>query len=293
MNEKKINPIYCGHKNRIFAFLVDFLCILLVTINLNLYVFLPIANQAFGANDIENQYYQDLADSGLYYIENDNCISIIANSVNQTEKKEYIDYLDNKLTSFYNNNLYLNADITLFNEAKLNNNNLFTYDEVNSKFVINSNASEDELIKFYESETNKAISILTNEDFILDKYVKVLSLRLLAIFISFTIPMFIFYLLIPLLNKKGKTIGKYLFNIGVMDNKNRLFVSKSQTVLRFTLIYIEYVLSLITFSAVFLISFAFSIFSKNNYSLHDLFCKTVDIDLKTSTFVEKIELKGE
>lgn len=291
----KIDGIYCGFKNRILAFLIDFLCVLLIAINLNLYIFTPLVNNGLKINDLEEKYYDDLLVSGLYY-QKDGSYLLISNDSskldhNFTSDDEYFNYLDNSLNNFYNNSLYSNISITAYNESKYNNDNLFYYDMSNNTFSFASNYNYDDMVIFFKNEVNIAKNLLENQDFVLNKYIKILSYRLMALLISFSICMVIFYLIIPLVNKKGQTLGKYLFSIGVMDNNTKQFISKNKTILRFILIYFEYVLGFISCSAMFLISFAFSIFSKNNYTLHDFITKTVDIDLKTSTYNKKIELK--
>lgn len=290
MNEK-INAVYCGHKKRIFAFLLDFLCVLILTINLNIYAFLPIVNNSMNVISIENDYYNDLADSELYIIEDGKCVSIVVSAKeNFSNESDYINFLDSSLIKFYNNKNYEGNDITLYNESKFNS-KLYVYE--NNSFTIAENVKNADLIVFLENEINKANNILSNQNFIKNKYIKILSLRTFAIILSFTISMMIFYLLVPLLNKKGQTLGKYLLNIAVIDNVEKVIIKKHQTILRFILIYFEYVIALLTFSALFLISFALTIFSKKNYSLHDFICKTTTIDLKTSTYEEKIELLGD
>ena len=101
----------------------------------------------------------------------------------------------------------------------------------------------------------------------------------------------IFFFIIPLCIKRGRTIGKLILSIGIA-NKNGEEASKGQIALHYGLLtLIWYILALpinMNFSltivgTVLLIDFIVLLLSKNHQSIHDKIASTEVVDLKLST----------
>lgn len=111
----------------------------------------------------------------------------------------------------------------------------------------------------------------------------------IAIFVTFLI----FYFIIPLCFKNGETIGKKIMHICLV-NKLGYQYSRLQLIPRFlfpTFLIILVIFftgfsiwSLLIISFVFLISYLFVIFGKENKALHDYFAGTLVIDQRQSTW---------
>ena len=104
----------------------------------------------------------------------------------------------------------------------------------------------------------------------------------LALGVSLLLSIIIFNLLIPLFSKRNYTIGKYMFKIGTVNSITGRNARKSQIVLRFIIYSFEILISCLTFGAVLLVSFALTLFTKNNSAIHDILAKTKLIDLTTT-----------
>ena len=101
----------------------------------------------------------------------------------------------------------------------------------------------------------------------------------------------IFFFIIPLCVKRGRTIGKLIVSIG-LANKNGEEASKGQIAIHYSILtLVWYILALpinmnLTFtitSTVLLIDFIVLLLSKNHQSIHDKIASTEVVDLKLST----------
>lgn len=282
MPQKK-EIVYCGIGKRIGAFIIDILCTLLIAINLNNYVMMSITSNILGTAKLQEQYKERLVDSHLYIQkENGLCYSIdIINDNNAMNAEEYINYLDEKLTLFYTDEDFEYSNIEYYNNLKKEATNIFVYNEETNKYEYLENVSINEKLSFYKNAVANTIDkVLYNDPQIIELTNSILKNNITSLIFSFIISMIIFFLVIPLISKNGSTIGKYMFKIGVIDLKTKQIAFKGQTSLRFIIILLEVLLSLMSFGGVLLISFSFTIFTKNNSALHDLVCKTTLVDLK-------------
>ena len=108
-----------------------------------------------------------------------------------------------------------------------------------------------------------------------------------AILIATTFGLLIVYLLIPMLNKEGKTIGKFAFKLKVVSKVgNNPTPTKLQILFRqLVTIFFEFVMSIATLGFVgiilpitLLISTCMLFLTKYNQSFHDICCSTFLID---------------
>lgn len=146
-------------------------------------------------------------------------------------------------------------------------------------------------------------SVLSEHTEFISFYNKAMNYRLLINILAIAIAEAIYLLVIPLLNKKGQTPGKMLFDLGVIDIRYDMFLDKKNKVIRFLVGFgIETCLLLWMFKssgammvAMFapLLVLTMIIFSQNKQALHDLLSHAKVVYLKTATIFNSIEEKEE
>ena len=110
--------------------------------------------------------------------------------------------------------------------------------------------------------------------------------------IAVTLGCVIYYYIIPLIFSRGKkTIGRFLFNLGLVD-QNVLSVSRKKYTIRFLIqFFVEIVLSIPTAGIPLIVSFSLMAFSKKKQNLHDYFLNIQEIDCsQTKIFKDKKEV---
>ena len=290
MSQKRLIE-YSGVSKRVFAFLIDILCTLLIAINLNNFVFSNLTKESLGTTVLEQKYKERLEDSHLYILKEDGlCYSIdIINYDNSMNEEEYILYLDTQLTLFYLDEDFKCSNIEQYNELKKNNEDIFKYDNILNTYVYLENVDHEAKLKFYKDAVTYSIDkVLVNDEQVENYLNQIMRNGLISLSMSFMASMFIFFLIIPMINKNRSTIGKYMFKIGLIDMNTKEILSRQQYTLRFIVLFLETTISLMCYGGVLLISFAFTIFTKNNSSLHDFVSKSMPINLISySKFIEE------
>lgn len=131
----------------------------------------------------------------------------------------------------------------------------------------------------------------------LEKYNEVERLSNLITFISvliaLTLGSTIFFLMIPLLLKNGKTIGKLVFKLGITTKYGYKISSLGIVIRYFGFLSIEILLNLLLtyfglILVVPLISFTFVVFTATRRSLHDYVAGTVVVDERSSLIYKNI-----
>lgn len=279
------NPNYCGAVKRIFAFLIDFICIIIIAVNLNNFVFNPLLKDVLKTNQYEEEYKTRLVESELYFLGEDNlCYSLdLYDDLNTSiSKQDFILYLENGLNKFYNNESFTCADVSYYNKLKEEAVDVFLYDEATKTFNYKSDVTDDKKIEFLTNAVDYSINkVLVNDSKVMELTSNIMLNGLYSLLISTILSLLVFYLTIPLISKKNYTIGKYMFKIGTINSVTNRNAKKSQIAVRYLVLIAEFILSLFTFGAILLISFAFTIFTKKSSSFHDLAAKTKLVDLTT------------
>lgn len=121
--------------------------------------------------------------------------------------------------------------------------------------------------------------------------------------ISITIVELLYLLLIPMLSKKGQTLGKMLLGLGVVDIRYDMFLSNKNKLIRFAMGFgVETILILILshFTGMFTVDMFAPMLvlmtimiSQNRQALHDVVSHAKVIDLKTATIFSSVEEKIE
>lgn len=119
--------------------------------------------------------------------------------------------------------------------------------------------------------------------------------------IAITIVELFFLLLIPMLNKKGQTIGKMIMGLAVIDIRKDMFLDKKGKLIRFLGSFlIETVLLLFFFKnsnismvSIFspMIVLMMIMLSQNRQALHDVISRAKVVELRTATIFDSIEEK--
>lgn len=94
----------------------------------------------------------------------------------------------------------------------------------------------------------------------------------------------IFQLLIPVLSKTRRTLGKQLFKLDVIGSDGYTLRRIKLIPRSLVYIFIEILLGIATFLGVLLISYTMFMFSKNRRALHDFIAKSAVIDGQTSIY---------
>lgn len=274
--------VYCGSLKRILAFIFDFSFTLLFAVIINSVLINPLFSDLLHTDDYTIQYQERLVESNLYVKINESVVSIDSTyNKNSQTLQEYVDYLDNQLNMFYTSEKFECSNISMYEELKLNETELFYFDETSNSIKILNDISLEKQKEFYEKAVSYSINnVLVHDDIVSLASTNIIMNSVYSFVISFLIIMSIFFLLVPMLNKKRSTFGKFIFKIGVVNTKDYKFISKKDMLIRFAVLFIEIVLSFFTFGGIMLISFAFTIFSKNDSALHDFAAKSILVDLR-------------
>jgi uncharacterized RDD family membrane protein YckC len=155
--------------------------------------------------------------------------------------------------------------------------------------VERSNLSESDqslLTNFYTRAFNEALrDLATFGPYVeLAQQINQYFIEILAIAAS--ISLLVFYLLIPLLAKEGRTLGKLLLGLSVVS-KDGYHIVWWQQLVRFMGLTLTFVLGIYTILGSILISYTFMIFTKNYRSLHDFVALTRVVDRKQSLLFKK------
>lgn len=269
---------------RIASALLDFICACILALFFS-YLANPISNAMFNGKDVLQTYYEYALSTNLYEYDTDGSLKLI----------DDITIYDQKLTYFYDH--CTENNIQEYENFKKEEPALFTLDTNTNKYVeIPHDLSDNELNYkygvFYDTVRDHCIvTYLDKYLYSLEGYKDTLMLMnkilYMTILLSLTFASLIVYLLIPLLNKDGKTLGKMAFKLRIVSSiGNSSRPSKGQIVFRqlFT-IFFEYVLSIATLGFIgiplpitLLVSMSMLFLTKYNQSFHDLCCSTFLVD---------------
>ena len=131
--------------------------------------------------------------------------------------------------------------------------------------------------------TSKKVSTLNNEN----QQLMYSSLwYIIPLFVDFSL---IFDLLIPLFSKEGKSIGKYIFKLGILT-KDGYQIKKYKLIFRWLgYLIIEIFLGILTFCGTMLISYTMMLFNKRKRVIHDYIAGTMVVDTKTLIYFRSAE----
>lgn len=136
------------------------------------------------------------------------------------------------------------------------------WNELENRYIDNKDAKEEDIKAFKE---DKEVIELEN---------KIATISNIETISSITLSLAIFYIVLPLISKNGKTIGKKALGLKI-ESLNNEPLKKTQVIIRgLSFVIIEFSLGLLTYGIIPLISLYLVIFSKKEISIHDRFSKT-------------------
>ncbi len=193
------------------------------------------------------------------------------------EKCDEYEYI---LTSFYSNEQFFpngnGSSIYLIykTEAYTEDGEERLFDDEGNRLLSDVD-SESEYLTFYQDSYDTALGYLyQNEDYT-EAYQFILMAYILGIVVTFTIPIIIFFLVIPLCFRRTRqTLGMKICRIAVIG-ADAMAVKTYVFVLRFLLLLIiEIYASLVSFLIPLIVSAGFLIIGKSHQTLHDYICNT-------------------
>ena len=144
-------------------------------------------------------------------------------------------------------------------------------------------------ISFFDSEDANAIKLTSdtlNNISKSNEYMVYSVLYLIPVTFGVSI---ILYLIIPLLAPTGETIGKFIFGLGVLS-EDGYSLKRIYLIPRFLGFYlVDFLLGIVTFGVVFVISYMMFCFTKKRRAVEDYFGKSVVIDKKQSSWFKNKE----
>ena len=172
-----------------------------------------------------------------------------------------------------------------------NNSSLFELvnNDLTLRAVERSNLSESDqslLTNFYTRAFNDALADLATFGPYVELAQQINQYFIEILAIAASVSLLVFYLLIPLLAKEGRTLGKLLLGLSVV-NKDGYHIAWWQQLVRFMGLSLTFVLGIYTILGSILISYTFMIFTKNYRSLHDFVALTRVVDRKQSLLFKK------
>ena len=144
---------------------------------------------------------------------------------------------DEKITYYYTNDQRAinNNKLDSYKKAK-EDSNYFDYND--NKYVKKADISDDQIVAFYEQKYAEALTFFRADENYRYASSNTFNIAMYSFFISMLVSSSIFYLLIPLLNKEGETIGQLIGKICLIDARDGSKVKPWQILVRFIVLFI-------------------------------------------------------
>lgn len=276
------------YSSRILSFAADFIIMVVLTLSMMLASQAILKNVPFYQNAGKQMKDIQLL-SGLYVQQSNGDVVKLTSYYSpstQDDFKKYGDSIDASLTTFYQDSTFF-SDIEKssqhYIDLKIKSKLFVYYDDSHTTVVPKSEdlASLKKMYSFYETTIKEDATVYITKYPGYVEATKVLNLSF--IFLMLLIPMIISIticeFIIPLIIGNGRrTIGKLLFKLSVVDVRG-LSPSFWRFFARYIFfMFIEIILSAVSFSIPIIVSFSMFAFSKTNQSLHDYVCNTYVVD---------------
>ena len=264
---------------RLSATLFDFFCVFLVGFVLLIATFAILENDSSVRNAVSTR--EEVACESSLYTMQDDVLTQMADVIDNDETltiNEKCDGYEDMLTSFFANELFFDGDdgkaiyLTFKAEAYYDGERMFDDEGIR---VLDDIDSESEYLTFYQETYDLALGYLYQNDDYSTSYRFILMAYLLGFFVTFTIPLLLFFLVIPLCFRRTRqTLGMKICRIALVG-ADAMAVKTWVFVLRFLfLLIIEVYLSLIAFLIPIFFSAGCMILGKGHQTLHDYVCNT-------------------
>ena len=141
------------------------------------------------------------------------------------------------------------------------------YNEETKQYLENPDVTEEQMIAFNNDERVKELSQIQSGAAVIELYG------------SASLASIIFYVIIPLTNNRGSTLGKKFMTLAVVDDKKE-YVSKKKRLIRGISYFLINIIGGMISNGLFIMgSLVVSIVNKDGKSIHDLIAKTNVISL--------------
>lgn len=301
--------IYLAKKGkRILARLIDLLITLILTLVIFVFIILPNVLDKEKIEDNSQEIIRLYRDSELFLVDDDGNYSakVGFGNVDSIEKlysvtcdfkgTSYEVSLTESLYNFYTTKFSLygnsyNLTVDTFKTEILKvgteESNIKDYDVLNNKLLLiddsKANVTVEYFVNMYASTcesliSNSKINTLTSEN---QKLVLGTLWYLVPVVLVLT---FVLEFLIPFFSPCCETIGKHIFKLGVLYHEGYRLNKLRLLVRWFVYAVFELVLGILTFGAIFLITYTMFLFCKKRRCLHDQIAKTVVIEKQGSIY---------
>ena len=227
-----------------------------------------------GYNEASEKILKAYDDSHLYHTVNGNFTLISEDyDSNKTPEENY----DEAITLFYKENAraIANEKLEKYNTAKLD----YYYIDDNGNYVRKETTTADVAKAFLEQQYNKAVDFLFEDQDVVDAYYKTYHIMVYSILIIVTISGLLFYVTVPLIDKRKRTFAYMIGKVMPVDSKTLGPVYWDRILLR-NLIFVVftfispvtlYILAkALTFSFIpFFVNTFVLILSRSNSGIHD------------------------
>ena len=147
---------------------------------------------------------------------------------------------------------------------------------------IRSQVSDQAVIEEVQALYNRALSNFEKTNIFSELRQPLVNINIWGYAGSLVFGLLLFDLVVPLLLGEGRSLGKFLFGLALVD-QNGYRIKWWQLLIRFVILGgVEVLLSLVFFVLPLLISSAFLALTKRNQSLHDLIARTWVVDWQNS-----------
>lgn len=276
------------------AAILDFIVFTLATLFLISSAIGPFYDNQYNTSQLSSQFTAYQLASYLY-AEDDTTSQVLFVANEEIPEAIYQYYAE-----FKNGKVYLEEDEPFAFSNQWYNETILKINEEGTFFVLDagdttlralerSDLSEEEqalLSTFYTNAFNDALADLAQYEPYVDLARQINQFFIEILAIAASISVLIFYLLLPLLLKEGRTLGKLVLNLSVV-NKDGYHLVWWQYLLRFIGLTVTFVLAIYTILGSILVSYTFMIFTKNYRSLHDFLAFTRVVDRKQSLIFSK------
>lgn len=268
-------------RKRVGSLIIDlFVMFTLFTVFFS-FVFSPIFSSSTKIDYYEDKIHEIKLNSHLYI---------------KDKEKGYVlinDNFDKNITTFYLEFDYDDIDkedvkdyLSMYETRKAES-DLFDYSQEKG-WSEKKDVDKDGLSKFYNDELEIAEALL-NKSKTLNKYsYNMISLRIIVIIISLLFTYLFYNLIIPLIMKKGQTLGRFICGLAIVDQFGYNVKYKRMVLRCFVGLFFNVVLA-IFFAIPWFISITMLIFSKNAITIQDYFSLTYVVDVKESTLFNSKE----
>lgn len=243
------------------------------------------------------EYKNQLTDIVSYYSNNADLSSSQRKKGAASSINKFIAYINNEIDNEKSVIIQSNYDEYRLNKALNYGGVMFFVRDANNAIVENPLCTASEQI-FFEKAYSPYIDLqcqsylltMNNKYYSCTKYISNMVL-FIEIPISYSIAGLLTYIVPPLFFVRGrKTVGKALYQIGLIDSTTCLNISNKKFVSRCAILYFaEIILSLVTFGIPIIISFSLMAFSKKKQSFPDYMLDIQEIDTSKEKIYRSLE----